>query len=236
MKALYLKEKDVEELLKIQIKRDEENRAKRLEENKKETKKRDFSKKVKYQIMKSIINPLEEKMNEFNKRYHNGKIKFGKKVIPVSEKFVYEIKFISGIEVRIHIEALYDYTFEYPASRESYFDVPFITKNNLTRKEVPKLKGRKILAWGFFRTSEGKGFNLFLVEKADDIYGDWLILENRNSALSREKRSPEPFSFEVQEFKKELPCIDAMHIYESEIIELNIKYIIDFFKELMQIE
>ena len=226
-------DKDIEELLKTRIKRDEENRTKKLEENKEETKKRDFLKRVKYQIIKSIINPLEEKMNEFNKRYHNGGIKFGEKEIHVLEKFVYIIKFVSGKDIQIYIEGLYDYKFEYQVSPESLIDIPFPTKENLIKKVPPKLKGRKILAWGAFFTSEGKGFNIFLVEKENDIYGEWLILENRNSALSRRERLPEPFPFEIQEFQKELPHINATHIYKSKIIEFNIKYIIGFFHELI---
>ncbi len=226
-------DKDIEELLKERIKRDEENRTKKLEENKEETKKRDFLKRVKYQIIKSIINPLEEKMNEFNKRYHNGGIKFGEKDIHVLEKFVYIIKFVSGKDIQIYIEGLYDYKFEYQVSPESLIDIPFPTKENLIKKVVPKLKGRKILAWGILKTSEGKGFNIFLVEKENDIYGEWLILENRNNALSRRKRLPEPFPFEIQEFQEELPHINAMHIYKSKIIEFNIKYIIGFFYELI---
>ena len=226
-------DKDIEELLKTRIKRDEENRTKKLEENKEETKKRDFLKRVKYQIIKSIINPLEEKMNEFNKRYHNGGIRFGEKEIHVLEKFVYIIKFVSGKDIQIYIEGLYDYKFEYQVSPESLIDIPFPTKENLIKKVAPKLKDRKILAWGFLKTSEGKGFNIFLVKKENDIYGEWLILENRNSALSRRERLPEPFPFEIQEFQKELPHINATHIYKSKIIEFNIKYIIDFFHELI---
>lgn len=226
-------DKDIEELLKTRIKRDEETRTKKLEENKEEAKKRDFLERVKYQIIKSIINPLEEKMNEFNKLYHNGRIKFGEKEIHVLEKFFYIIKFVSGKDIQIYIEGLYDYKFEYKVSPESLIDIPFPTKENLIRKVVPKLKDKKILAWGFLKTSEGKGFNIFLVEKENDIYEEWLILENKNSALSRRERLPEPFPFEIQEFQKELPHINAMHIYISKIIEFNIKYILDFFYELI---
>ena len=227
-------DKDVEELLRIQIKTDEENRSKRLEENKEETKKRDFLKRVKYQIIKSIINPLEEKMNEFNRRYHNGGIKFGEKEIHVLQIFVYIIKFVSGKDIQIYIEGLYDYKFEYQVSPESLIDVPLPTEENLIKRVVPKLKGGKILAWGFLKTSEGKGFNIFLIEKENDIYGEWLILENRNSALSRRERLPEPFPFEIKEFQKELPRINAMHRYKSKIIEFNIKYIIEMFKDLIK--
>jgi len=228
-------DKDIEELLKKRIRRDEESRTKRLEENKEETKKRDFFKRIRYKIIKSITNPLEEKINEFNKRYLNGGIKFSEKEIHVLEKFVYIIKFVSGKDIQIYIEGLYDYKFEYQVSPESLIDIPFPTKENLIKKVPPKLKGRKILAWGAFFTSEGKGFNIFLVEKENDIYGEWLILENRNSALSRRKRLPEPFPFEIHEFQEELSHINvnATHIYTRKIIKFNIKYIIDFFKELI---
>lgn len=228
-------DKDIEELLKKRIERDEENRTERLKENKKETKKRDFFKRIRYQTMNSIINPLEEKINEFNKRYHNGGIKFGEKENHVIENFTYIIEFVSQKYIQIYTEALYDYKFEYQVSPESLIDIPFPTKKNLIKKVVPKLKDRKILSWGVFRTSEGKGFNLFLVEKADDIYGEWLILENKNSALSPRKRLPEPFPLRIQEFQEELPHINvnATHIYESKIIEFNIKCIIGFFHELI---
>jgi len=228
-------DRDIEELLKKRIGRDEENRTERLKENKEETKKRDFFKRVRYQTMNSIINPLEEKINDFNKHYHNGGIKFGEKENYVIENFTYIIEFVSQKYIQIYTEALYDYKFEYQVSPESLIDIPFPTKENLIRKVIPKLKGRKILAWGVFITSENKGFNLFLVEKANDIYGEWLILENRNNALSRRKRLPEPFPFRIEEFKEELSHINvnAMHIYKSKIIEFNIKYIIDFFKELI---
>ncbi|GAG56731.1 unnamed protein product, partial [marine sediment metagenome] len=135
--------------------------------------------------------------------------------------------------IQIYIEGLYDYKFEYQVSPESLIDIPFPTKENLIKKVAPKLKERKILAWGVFITSEGKGFNIFLVEKENDIYGEWLILENKNSALSRRERLPAPFPFEIQEFQKELPRINATHIYKSKIIEFNIKYIIGFFHELI---
>ncbi|GAG73830.1 unnamed protein product, partial [marine sediment metagenome] len=181
-------DKDIEELLKKRIERDEEIRTKRLEKNKEETKKRDFFKRIRYQIIKSIINPLEEKINEFNKHYHNGGIEFGERKNPVLENFNYAIKFVSERNIQIYIEGLYDYKFEYQVSPKSLIDIPFPTKENLIKKVVPKLKGRKILAWGVFITSEGKGFNIFLIEKENDIYGEWLILENRNSALSRRER------------------------------------------------
>jgi hypothetical protein len=172
-------------------------------------------------------------MNKFNKSYHSGKIKFGEKEIHVPGKFVYTIKFVSGKDIQIYIEGLYDYKFEYQVSSETLIDVPFPPKKILIREVEPKLKDKKILAWGFIKTSEGMGFNIFLVEKADkdDIYGEWLILENRNNAFSRKRRLPEPFPFEIQEFQKELPHIDAIYKYTSKIIEFNIKYIIDFFKE-----
>lgn len=226
-------DKDIEELIRIQIERDAEIKLKRLEENKKETEKRNFFKRVKYQIKKSIITPLEEKMKKFNKSYHSGKIKFGEKEIHVPGKFVYTIKFVSGKDIQIYIEGLYDYKFEYQVSSETLIDIPFPPKKILIREVEPKLKDKKILAWGFIKTSKGMGFNIFLVEKADkdDIYGEWLILENRNNAFSRKRRLPEPFPFEIQEFQKELPHINAIHKYTSKIIEFNIKYIIDFFKE-----
>ena len=228
-------DKDVEELLKKRIEREEKDRSKRLEENRKETKKKNFLKRVRYQTVKSIINPLEEKMNEFNRRYHNEGIKFGEKEIPVLGKFVYIIKFISGKDIQICIDGLYDYKFEYQVSPKSLIDIPFPTKENLIKKVTPELKGRKILAWGFLKTSEDKGFNLFLVEKENDIYVEWLILENRNHALSLRKRLPEPFPFEIQEFQTELPHINvnASHIYSRKIIKLDIKYIFNFFIELI---
>ena len=46
------------------------------------------------------------------------------------------------------------------------------------------------------------------------MYGDWFILTNTNSALSRQRRI-EPFGFSLKELPKEINHIDALHIYDS---------------------
>ena len=77
---------------------------------------------------------------------------------------------------------------------------------------------------------EGCGFNIFLTEVKDDIYGRWQILKNNNSVWNEGKRLPEPFPFEFNEFERELEVLGAAHIYVSEITPFNLESILDLIK------
>lgn len=87
--------------------------------------------------------------------------------------------------------------------------------------QLPTCRGRKIKAWGGLYI-EQKGFNIILLESNDELYGEWLLLENTNSGFST-KRRPEPFAFEFNELEKEIQYIDVMHIYNTKVENFNIE-------------
>lgn len=74
-----------------------------------------------------------------------------------------------------------------------------------------------IRAWGGARAPSGRGFNLFLIGPADDIYGEWWTLHNSHSPFARGSRDtrPSPFPFNVDELPQELMYLTAMHVYQS---------------------
>ena len=84
------------------------------------------------------------------------------------------------------------------------------------------------MAWGKVENNYQRGYNLLLLENGIDEYGDWYILYNTNSGLSRNNR-PEPFAFSESELPREITLINSTHIYSS-ILE---KYNINRFHELI---
>lgn len=78
---------------------------------------------------------------------------------------------------------------------------------------IPQCNGKDILLWCQVEDNMGYGFNLLLVKNDSSIYGDWYVLENEVSSLSREKRNS-PFGFTLYELPKEINNIGVMHIYK----------------------
>ena len=83
---------------------------------------------------------------------------------------------------------------------------------------IPKYEGKDIQGWGEIRNSGGKGFNILLIDSGE-IYGDWMIMDNKNnlSLLSNSgTERNEPFSFKLEELPKEIEEIHVMYAYRSE--------------------
>jgi hypothetical protein len=86
---------------------------------------------------------------------------------------------------------------------------------------IPTYKNKNILAWGAVSNTKGYGFNLLLID-GDDIYGDWLIMTNKNnlSIFSNVMRH-EPFSFSLRELPEEIGKVQITHFYSSEFEPFN---------------
>jgi hypothetical protein len=78
----------------------------------------------------------------------------------------------------------------------------------------------------------GRGINLLLLEEPGEIYGNWIMFFNRQSALSREQGRPQPFAFDLDELEREVNLVGVMHIYETEKIEFDVdrlkQFVADF--------
>lgn len=95
------------------------------------------------------------------------------------------------------------------------------TKSLLVQVEVvydsSKLDGQTIRAWGYAKAPSGHGFNLILVaSEHDDLYGSWRTLHVEHSPIVRTyDQRPSPFPFEINELPKEIPLLNAVHIYQT---------------------
>ena len=94
---------------------------------------------------------------------------------------------------------------------------------NRTRKEnyIPQYKSKNILAWGEIVNKAGYGFNILLIDSGD-IYGDWIIMENKNnlSHLTGKERR-EPFAFSLQELPTEINKVQITHLYSADFTEFD---------------
>jgi eukaryotic-like serine/threonine-protein kinase len=82
--------------------------------------------------------------------------------------------------------------------------------------------------WGSVRGSDGGGFNILVVEKTNEVYGEIVMMQNRMGFPSNAQQRPEPFSFDLQELERELQLIDAMHIYKTNTQEFDVEYLREF--------
>lgn len=98
---------------------------------------------------------------------------------------------------------------------------PHITK--------PTLNGKPVLAWGGIECSDRTGLNIILVASETDEYGDWFILKNTHSVMTRRQDNrPDPFVFTTNELVEEIHHVGVMHIYNLSVSPLDIDNIIDF--------
>lgn len=193
--------------------------------------KMDFENIVAYQFKNGIIQPFQEWADEFNAKSPTAQVHIG---APQSNSHSYICLNVTAdiarrLQININITPLYNYKWRYERTQRDYHRV-----FNRVDEIEPTLDGKKILAWGYVKDSNQRGFNLFLLEKKGDIYGNWVMMFNGNSGFNRQPRTPEPFAFEIDEFQRELPLIRAVHIYNSEIETFEITRLITFIKEGIQ--
>ncbi len=98
----------------------------------------------------------------------------------------------------------------------------------VTRTETPEYRNRKIMAWGYVRGSDGRGFNILLVHNTDEDYGTWFTLVNKNNIIVANPRLPEPFPFELKELEREIQLLNSTHIYTTQQYTLDIEFLKEF--------
>ncbi len=213
----------VNALLNNQLAKDNSEQQAILKKRKEQQEKEDFFKLVAYQFNEAIYLPLKKIIDEFNDKYQNGNIRITDMPKHPQKELNISIKMISNKKIDISFKCIID--------EDCYKEVVFndygrtIRRTQLNR---PTLRGRKVLAWGYIGDISNKGYNILLLEKKDDIYGEWSVLNNRNSGLSNRLRE-EPFYFDYDEFEEEINHIDSMHIYSTEIRPLKIENLFSLF-------
>jgi serine/threonine protein kinase len=215
----------IENMVNIRMAKDNSIKEEQLKQNKLREEKLHYLNTINYQYANDIYNPLKYCIDEFNTRYTQGNVRISSLDSMNSSETTTKIHMLSGNVLTISLKALFDEDFYREVPSQMSFPGERRTYKKLVR---PVLDNKKILAWGFLKEHNKKGFNILLVENPeDDNYGQWFIFKNTNNGFARPVR-PEPFPFEFNELEKELHLIRSTHIYNTEVRELNIELFQEF--------
>ena len=171
-----------------------------------------------FQIENEIIKPLQQFIDGINTKYTGPKARIDFRV----GNMTCRIETPSGRYLELVVKAIVEEDFY----RERVIN-DYGRNTRLVELQMPKYQGTPLLAWGYFRASDGRGFNLLLLKNEEEPYGNWYTLANRNSALVRQER-PNPFPFEFNEIEREIQLVRTTHIYVSEGRPLDLKYLKEF--------
>jgi len=210
----------IDSLLKKRLEKDHQIKEGIFERVKRQNEIEEYYKLVAYQYQKNIYEPLKKFIDEFNDKYE------GRSISITQSTYGSTITLISGENITITVEPLIDENFY----RERVVNglVGPITIRELKR---PVYDSRLIMAWGEVRTTNSRGFNLLLVKKDTDVYGEWFVMLNTNNPIVAERRLPEPFPFRLNELEEELGYLNITHIYEMSVRNLDLKYFIELIEE-----
>lgn len=190
--------------------RNERELERQRQESKKreaETQRNDYINFVFSQYHNTIIETVSEFVDALNTQNPNGKKVTVNELPPsgYSTEFSTSIATASNGAIHIAGEILFKEKFKRKVQ------TPF--GDIRTINYIPQCKGKDILLWCQVEDMSGYGFNLLLTKNDSCMYGDWYVLENIVSSLSREKRNS-PFGFTLNELPKEINNIGVTHIYE----------------------
>jgi len=208
----------VEKLLQRRLEREAKEKQKTLETKSAAREKKEFRELIFYRLKNAIVDPAKEFIEEFNSKYAGE----GLRIHQASKGIAYFITLGQNKRIEIVVKPLFDEDFY----RDQVID-DYGHRTKVTQLERPLYDDRKIMAWGHSRGPDGRGFNLILVEKVGDIYGEWYILKNTNSVAVAKPRLPEPFPFDFRELEKEIRHIKIHHIYKTEVRPFQIDYLIE---------
>ncbi|WP_029517972.1 serine/threonine-protein kinase [Paenibacillus polymyxa] len=204
----------IDNLVNIKVVKDESHKTQQLLKQKEENEKQDHVKRINYQFKECIYEPLKEYVNEFNTRYTGSKMILDSFNDLKRDYINLELKLPSLKKVNIRLRVLFDKDF-YKIREDSFWE----SKYQVVVR--PKLRDQLIIAWGYFDIYDGQGFNLLLVEEADNIYGKWFFMKNKiGSFRQRPSNIKEPFAVEFDGLEKTLSHLNVLGSdFNSEIID-----------------
>ncbi|WP_226001517.1 serine/threonine protein kinase [Paenibacillus sp. BJ-4] len=179
------------------------------------------------QFKRDIFSPINDLINEFNERTIDEKIL----IVPPNKSgknISCNFNLLSGKKVEIRLDILHDDDFIRKVENTSPLYHGAKTYSKVVRPIYIK-NNKKILAWGYLKIRNDIGYNILLLENDDELYGEWVFLLNNQSGLARHTENrPTPFAFEIHELEKELNFINAMHIYNTSVMEYDEKILKTF--------
>lgn len=179
----------------------------------------DFCKLVRIQFNNTIIAALEKYAEGVNRSYAGDDklvIKAdNQRHLDTDKRFNCIVEESATNRVKINFEMIVKENF---FRKVPQYDPFSYTQSYRSENYIPKYEGKDIQGWGEIRSAGGKGFNILLIDSGE-IYGDWIIMDNKNNLSLFSNRGierNEPFSFKLEELPKEIEEIHVMHAYRSE--------------------
>lgn len=194
------------------------------EKEREEKKKSDYIQLIYSQYNNTVFEPIRTFVDQFNEAYPGLEKCIFKGAEPFRESKNFSVSIRTPQKKYIRIET--EIIFIEKQQKITYNGLEYYEMHT-SRYSVPQCNKKDVLAWSRVYDDSEYGFNLLLLKNENSMYGDWYILENRNSSLSRTGRN-EPFGFELNELPKEIKYIDCMHIYTSELKQFDITKIYEF--------
>lgn len=186
---------------------------------------------IRYQFFHDIISPIKEFIDSYNlaNPLKEDQIKIREEVdnrgYPIKNYSVILSGPDSSYSIDIYLHIIDDSDNIIRNNRDLFEELYIQTI-------TPKLNSKPILAWGAIQERGGKGLNLVLCKLEDNVYGDWSVLENVHNHLgSQNDGRPDPFPFNLDEIKKEISLVGAMHIYHTTISPHSPEKLIGFISE-----
>jgi serine/threonine protein kinase len=213
----------VEKVLKKRMDADEKARAQQLANDKRNQEIEDLKALVSYQFKREVVEPIKRFLSDINSKYSGPKneIDFSDNSMRAS------IRTFSHNRVIIEIQ---------PILKENFYRERiahgFGRQIRKTELCMPTYRGKQLLAWGYLKGTDGRGFNSLLLENEGEPYGTWYLLTNRSSALVREQRVS-PFPFEFNEIEKELQRAGGIGLYVVRGDPLDIEFVKAFIAEYL---
>jgi serine/threonine protein kinase len=208
----------VDSVLKKRIDADQKANEERLKAEKRKEAIKNQESLVSFQLEDEIIKPLQQFIEETNAKYAGPKTQIDFRPGTMSCR----IQTSSQRHLEIEIRAILEEDFY----RERVID-DFGRNIRRVELQMPTYQDTPLLAWGYLKADDGRGFNWLLLKNDEQPYGTWYTLSNSNSALVPRDR-PNPFPFEFNEIESEIQLVRCMHIYVSEGRTLDLKYLKEF--------
>ena len=177
------------------------------------------------QYTNAVLQPIRDFVERFNAQYSQP----DRMTIQETEPSMYAPRFSTKIRVPSHnditIEGEILFQEQFIRTVQSFFD-------DSPRQEhyIPQCKGRNIVLWSQVRDNANQGFNLLLLHNDSGLYGDWFVLENSTSGLTRINR-PGSFGFELSELPKEVNNIGTLHAYNIVLSQYSPEKLLEYIAE-----
>lgn len=212
----------VEKMLKRRLSQDSADQAAEAEGRRKQDEITQFCRLVLSQAEQSVISPVKEIISKFNREYTGGKIveDFYKQ----DAQYTYRIGFLGQKQVNIIFQVLLEKDFIREVDG-------WITGRRLKVVRIPTFKGRRVQGWGFVQGSDKRGFNILLVERQDELYGEFVIMEKRLGVTLNPGQLPDPQLFLYNELEEKLRMNQEFNLNSSDTRSFDIDYVCQFVTE-----